>query len=116
MSRFFDLVSKPAREMGGYTPKAPPAQQASTGPQARLIRLDSNENPSGPSPLAIEAMRATLGNAHCYPDDDCGALRRKLAAHHGLPTEQVMVTAGSTAAPDCSPRRHCASHRAVKAR
>jgi histidinol-phosphate aminotransferase len=97
MSRFFDLVSKPAREMGGYTPKAPPSKQASQGPQARLIRLDSNENPFGPSPLAIEAMRATLGNVHCYPDDDCGALRRKLAAHHGLPTEQVMVTAGSTA-------------------
>jgi histidinol-phosphate aminotransferase len=38
-----------------------------------------------------------LGNVHSYPDDDCGALRRKLAAHHGLPAEQVMVTAGSTA-------------------
>jgi histidinol-phosphate aminotransferase len=95
MSRFFDLVSKAAREMGGYTPH-PPAQHAREF-QPRLIRLDSNENPFGPSPHAIEAMRAALAGAHAYPDDECTELRRKLAAHHGLPPEQVLVTAGSTA-------------------
>ena len=95
MSRFFDLVSKAAREMDGYKPH--PAQQHSPELQPRLIRLDSNENPFGPSPRAIEAMRVSLAGAHAYPDDDCTELRRKLAAHHGLPPEQVLVTAGSTA-------------------
>ncbi len=91
MSRFFDLVSKPAREMGGYSPSSAPEYRAS------LIKLDSNENPFGPSPRAIDAMRATLGGVNAYPDDDCGQLRRKLAISHDLPPEQVMVTAGSTA-------------------
>ena len=95
MSRFFDLVSKPAREMAGYLPTAP--RQAPAETQPRVIKLDSNENPFGPSPRAIDAMHAALGAAHIYPDDDCTELRRKLAACHDLPPEQVMVTAGSTA-------------------
>lgn len=97
MSRFFDLVSKPAREMGGYAPSGPPPTPPARNLQPRLIRLDSNENPFGPSPRAVEAMRSALAGVHSYPDDDCTELRRKLAAHHGLPAEQVMVTAGSTA-------------------
>jgi histidinol-phosphate aminotransferase len=95
MSRFFDLVSKPARNMG--TTNAPSPTAAALERHSRLIKLDSNENPFGPSARAIEAMRDALGGANLYPDDDCSQLRRKLAAHHGLPPEQVLVTAGSTA-------------------
>jgi len=94
MSRFFDLVSKPAREMGSYLPNAP---RTNAGAQQRLIKLDSNENPFGPSPHALEAMRLGMAAAHCYPDDDCSELRSRLAAFHSLPQEQVLVTAGSTA-------------------
>ena len=95
MSRFFDLVSKPVRDMGNYLPplSEPPADSQSP----RLIRLDSNENPFGPSPRALEAMRLAVASVNSYPENDCAALRRKLAAHHGLPPEQVLVTAGSTA-------------------
>lgn len=94
MSRFFDLVSKPVREMGDYLPPtpAPPADS-----QPRLIRLDSNENPFGPSPRALEAMRAAIAAVNSYPEDHCTELQRKLATHHGVPVEQVLVTAGSTA-------------------
>jgi histidinol-phosphate aminotransferase len=95
MSRFSDLVSKPARDMASYFP-APPQSNAPTEPQPTLIKLDSNENPFGPSPRAIEAMRSALAAAHYYPDDDSIELRRKLAAFHSVPTEQVLVTAGST--------------------
>jgi histidinol-phosphate aminotransferase len=94
MSRFFDLVSKPAREMSSYLPGAP---QRSADAQPRLIKLDSNENPFGPSPRALEAMRVALSAAHFYPDDDGSELRRKLASFHAVPPEQVLVTAGSTA-------------------
>jgi histidinol-phosphate aminotransferase len=96
MSRFFDLVSKPAREMGTYLPSQPP-RLSSTQTRSPLFRLDSNENPFGPSPRAIAAMQSALAGANCYPDDDCTGLRRKLAAYHSVPTEQVLVTAGSTA-------------------
>lgn len=95
MSRFSDLVSKAAREMGGFLP-VPSSGHDSADSQARLIRLDSNENPLGPSPRAVEAMQAALAGANSYPDDDCTELRRKLAAYHEVPAEQVLVTAGST--------------------
>jgi histidinol-phosphate aminotransferase len=93
MSRFFDLVTKPAREMGGYEPGVP-TRSVTTEPN--LIRLDSNENPLGPSPLAIEAMRRALGEAHAYPDNECSALTAKLSELHSTPTKQILVTAGST--------------------
>ncbi|HEY6373279.1 MAG TPA: histidinol-phosphate transaminase [Candidatus Sulfotelmatobacter sp.] len=96
MSRFFDLVSKPAREMSGFPP-APAPRRSALDPQPRLIKLDSNENPFGPSPRALEAMQLALGAANSYPDDDCSELGRKLAAYHDVPNEQVLVTAGSTA-------------------
>ncbi|HET9309442.1 MAG TPA: histidinol-phosphate transaminase [Candidatus Sulfotelmatobacter sp.] len=95
MSRFFDLVSKPVRDMGNYLPPSPVPPADSQSP--RLIRLDSNENPFGPSPRALEAMRRAIVSANSYPENDCPELRRKLAAHHGLPPGQVLVTAGSTA-------------------
>ncbi|PYX45468.1 MAG: histidinol-phosphate transaminase [Acidobacteria bacterium] len=95
MSRFFDLISKPAREMGGLLPTPP--KRAPADSQPRLIRLDSNENPYGPSPHAMEAMQSALTAANSYPDDDCTELRRKLAGIHEVQQEQVLVTAGSTA-------------------
>jgi histidinol-phosphate aminotransferase len=94
MSRFFDLVSKPARDMGGAF--ASSATPAAPGPPSQLIKLDSNENPFGPSARVLDAMRNALATAGNYPDDDCNPLRLKLASYHRLPTEQVLVTAGST--------------------
>lgn len=94
MSRFFDLVSKPARDMGDFLPTLPQWPPVESDPP--IIRLDSNENPLGPSPLAIDAMHSAVMSAHCYPEDDCTELRRKLAEHHDVPVEQVLVTAGST--------------------
>jgi len=96
MSRFFDLVSKPAREMGGFLPPPSP-KQAPADSQPRLVKLDSNENPFGPSPRALEAMQSALAATNAYPDDDCSELRRKLATYHDVRTEQVLITAGSTA-------------------
>lgn len=95
MSRFSDLVSKPARDMTRYFPRVAPPQVSPTSQQS-LITLDSNENPFGPSPRAIEAMRAALRTSNFYPDDDCVELRRKLASLHAVTPEQVLVTAGST--------------------
>jgi histidinol-phosphate aminotransferase len=95
MSRFFDLVSKPARDMGATNPRGKTPVAAETRPL--LIKLDSNENPFGPSTHAIDAMRGAVSAANLYPDDDCSLLRLKLAAHHNLSPEQVLVTAGSTA-------------------
>lgn len=81
--------------MGSPLPTLP-AKTHVTMEELALIRLDSNENPFGPSPRALEAMRVALEGLHAYPDDDCSRLRERLASVHSLPFEQVMVTAGST--------------------
>ena len=44
-----------------------------------IIKLASNENPLGPSPLAIEAMRKAIPEVHRYPDAMAFKLREKLS-------------------------------------
>ncbi len=95
MGRYSDLVSKAAR--GFDATKIPATKPGETGSQSPLIKLDSNENPFGPSPRALEAMSGALDTSSLYPDDECGRLRGALASYHGLPIEQVLITAGSTA-------------------
>lgn len=65
------------------------------GPAAELVKLSSNENPLGPSPLALEALQAAIGQVHRYPDAGSGALREALAAHASLSAEQVTCSNGS---------------------
>ncbi|MGZ3443435.1 MAG: histidinol-phosphate transaminase [Polyangia bacterium] len=59
------------------------------------IKLASNENPYGPSPLGVAAAQAALASANLYPDGGSFALRAKLAARHGVDPAQILVGAGS---------------------
>ena len=93
MNRFSDLVTKAARDMARATPGAPGKPSS---PATAIVRLDSNENPFGPSPLAIEAMRRAMSESHRYPENDCLALRQRLSELHGVPAAQILVAAGST--------------------
>jgi histidinol-phosphate aminotransferase len=61
------------------------------------IKMASNENPYGPSPRAVEAMRAVLTECNFYPNNEAAGLRQKLAELHQVQPEQVVVGAGSTA-------------------
>lgn len=60
----------------------------------RAVKLASNENPLGASPLAIENVQLALADMFRYPDGGL-ALRRKLADRFNLKTENVIVGAGS---------------------
>lgn len=62
---------------------------------ASIIKLASNENPNGPSPLAVEAAIRALKHGELYPDGGCFALRQKLAQRHGLDAGQFVVGNGS---------------------
>lgn len=73
-----------------------PVEEVERELKIRAIKLASNENPLGPSPLAIEAARRELSGANRYPDGGSFYLREKLAALHGLPMEQVFVGLGSS--------------------
>lgn len=60
------------------------------------IKLASNENPLGPSPKALEAIRKFLHRVHLYPDGQGYYLRERLAEVHGLEINQIILGAGST--------------------
>lgn len=59
------------------------------------IKLSSNENPSGPPPAAIEAIRRAALQAHRYPSSDHAALREAIAELHGLDPARIICGAGS---------------------
>jgi histidinol-phosphate aminotransferase len=61
---------------------------------AHVVKLSSNENPVGPSPLAMAAL-ATITDAQVYPDDDHTELRASLAAPYGLSAANVILGHGS---------------------
>ena len=60
-----------------------------------IIKLASNENPLGPSPLALAAMRKTLGRLNLYPDGNAFYLKQKLAAKLGLAPANLILGNGS---------------------
>ncbi len=62
----------------------------------QLVKLNTNENPYGPSPRALEAMRAATGDSlRLYPDPNSEALKTALAGHLRVRPEQVFVGNGS---------------------
>jgi histidinol-phosphate aminotransferase len=90
-----DFVQPHIRALGAYVP-GKPARQAERESGIRCIKMASNENPFGPSPRALEAMRAAAAEANFYPDNEAGELRAALAQRHGVEAEQVAVADGST--------------------
>ncbi|PWB57209.1 MAG: histidinol-phosphate transaminase [Nitrosomonadales bacterium] len=86
MSRFWSAV------VHGLTPYVPGEQPK----LANLVKLNTNENPYGPSPRALEAMRAELGDSlRLYPDPNADRLKEAIAEYHGVKPAQVFVGNGS---------------------
>lgn len=95
MSDFSAFVPEHIRNLGGYTP-GKSLRQAQRESRVNCIKLASNESPFGPSPKAVAAMQAVLGEINFYPDNDASDLRQRLAQKHEVQPEQIVVTAGST--------------------
>lgn len=62
---------------------------------AGIIKLASNENALGASPLAMEAARRALKDLSLYPDGSCYRLKRALAERWGLGSDQFVIGNGS---------------------
>jgi len=63
---------------------------------ARLVKLNTNENPYGPSPKAIEAMRAELNDSlRLYPDPNSDLLKQAVADYYSVQPDQVFLGNGS---------------------
>ena len=86
MSRFWSEV------VHGLTPYVPGEQPR----LANLVKLNTNENPYGPGPRVIEALRAEAGDSlRLYPDPVSERLRQAVASRHGVKPEQIFVGNGS---------------------
>jgi histidinol-phosphate aminotransferase len=62
---------------------------------ASIVRLSANENPYGPSPLALKAMTDAFSLACRYPDEHADALTDSLARVNGVPRDQILLGDGS---------------------
>lgn len=63
--------------------------------EARIVKLASNENPLGMSPMARTAMAAAMGELALYPDGNGFALKSALASRLGVGLDQIVLGNGS---------------------
>lgn len=86
MSRFWSpLIARLAPYIPGEQPK-----------MANLVKLNTNENPFGPSPKVLEAIRGEVGESlRLYPDPESEQLRQTIADYYGVTKAQVFVGNGS---------------------
>src|SRR5690606_4525676 len=78
--------------VAGLTPYTPGEQSKIE----RLLKLNTNEHPYGPSPRALEAIRRGANDAlRLYPDNESTALREAVAGFYGVKPAQVMPGNGS---------------------
>src|SRR6266568_3151720 len=64
-------------------------------PAASIIKVASNENPFGPSPLAIAALQKAIPSVNLYPDGNAFYLKQKLTAKLGVETTNLVLGNGS---------------------
>lgn len=94
MRRPLDLVRRACSRLNEYIPGKPIEQVQREYGLTDVIKLASNENPIGPSPKAVAAIRRALRDIHYYPETDVPELREKLADHHGVRPDMIVVSNG----------------------
>ncbi len=81
--------------MKPYVPGKPMAEVRRELGLDDVVKLASNENPLGPSPLALQAARSALPGSHLYPEGSSPDLRAALADRWGVAPDWVLVGNGS---------------------
>jgi histidinol-phosphate aminotransferase len=93
--KVIDQVPEYIRSLVPYAPGKPIEEVEREIGIANSLKLASNENPLGPSPLALAAMRQKLAQLHLYPDGDCFYLKDALTAKLHVSSEQLIFGNGS---------------------
>lgn len=88
------LVNDAYLSLTPYVPGKPVSETERELGMTGVIKMASNENCFGPSPRAVEAMRAALVNAHDYPDASAFYLKSALSQHLGMPASQIIMGNG----------------------
>jgi len=63
---------------------------------SQVVKLASNENAAGPSPLALKAVTSAIQEINFYPDDAGTELKEALAARHGVTPHNILLGHGAT--------------------
>ncbi len=83
------------RNLTPYKPGKPPELLKQELGLTELIKLASNENPLGASPLVYQAIQEALPTIHLYPDGGCQTLRTAIAQFYNLPPDHFIFGNGS---------------------
>lgn len=89
------LVPPNIKSLVAYRPGRPIEEVARELGLTRVVKLASNENPFGPSPMAVEAARASIYDVHRYPDPASRGLCVELMDRFQVREENVIMGAGS---------------------
>jgi histidinol-phosphate aminotransferase len=94
MKTVLDSIPEHIRRLAAYVP-GKNIHQARRESGVEVVKMASNENPFGPSPLALDAIRRAAGEANLYPDNDATELGAALASRLALPRESIFIGDGS---------------------
>jgi histidinol-phosphate aminotransferase len=90
-------------DLPAYIP-GKPIEEVERELKIRAVKLASNENPLGPSPLAVEAVKRALADSNRYPDGGAFLLHEKLASRLRVATENIVIGFGSSELIDLAAR------------
>ena len=92
---YWGMIRPNVLEMHAYSPGKPIEEAQREYGLERVVKLASNENPLGPPPKSIAAVRAAASEMHLYPDASGHALREALSQHLDVPFDQIVMGNGS---------------------
>lgn len=95
MIDYHELAVPGVRKLTPYQPGKPIEELQREFGLSEIIKLASNENPLGPSPMAIAAIKGGLSDLARYPDGNGFALKQKLAKKLGVEPAQITLGNGS---------------------
>jgi histidinol-phosphate aminotransferase len=89
------IAPRHVRGLDAYQPGKPVEELERELGISGALKVASNENPLGPSPRAVAAIRGALDQLHLYPDAGGWNLRRALSARYRVDPAQIVLGAGS---------------------
>ena len=115
--KIVDQVPEYIRSLIPYEPGKPIEEVEREYGVSDSVKLASNENPLGPSPKALAAIRDKMAQLHLYPDGDCFYLKQGLSKKLGVTPESLIFGNGSNEIIELAVRTFmCAGDEAVMAR
>ncbi len=90
------MIKSYLQDFKPYPPGKPISElKRELGISGPIIKLASNENPFGPPPRAIRAIKEAISDLHRYPDPAAYNLRKALASHYKVEPEEIVLGNGS---------------------